>query len=476
MTTPTIHLASTPLPTQPLWSSRSNLPAMMMVQTPRGTQRLAKLLVVCFCATPLLLLLPWQQTVTASGKLMAFDPTYRQQFVKAPIDGRVMEWRVVEGTRVEAGELLVRLLDPDSRLVDNLQTERAAIQERIDRTQERVESLSKQQGALLKSQKDAHRAASNRLEMGRRRLESSRQAVTASKEAFRLADFSMEMQAGLKKKGLTSGLEFQMAETRYNTATAELERARQAELAATSEVDALSADLAKVGNDIEAAIQGVEALRQAAVADVASARRDMAQIQVRLNRQMTQEVCAPCAGWVFRVLANARDGGILVKQGDNLMILVPEIPSPEGRVVELIVDGNDSPLITELIRHQESGAESQKPRLAVRLQFEGWPAVQVVGWPSLAMGTFGGLVDFVDRTDDGKGKFRILVRPDPEEEVSNPWPPDYALRQGVRANGWVFLNRVTIGYELWRRFNGFPAVLPAEEAKGDKEGKIKVPK
>jgi membrane fusion protein, adhesin transport system len=97
----------------------------------------------------------------------------------------------------------------------------------------------------------------------------------------------------------------------------------------------------------------------------------------------------------------------------------------------------------------------------VRLQFEGWPAVQFAGWPSVAVGTFSGEVVNVDSTDDGKGKFRILVVP----EAGNEWPSDHYLRQGVRANGWVLLNRVSLGYELWRQLNGFPPVVSTEEPK-----------
>ena len=37
------------------------------------------------------------------------------------------------------------------------------------------------------------------------------------------------------------------------------------------------------------------------------------------------------------------------------------------------------------------------------------------------------------------------------------------LRQGVRANGWVLLNVVPVGYELWRQFNGFPPVVSMDE-------------
>ena len=66
----------------------------------------------------------------------------------------------------------------------------------------------------------------------------------------------------------------------------------------------------------------------------------------------------------------------------------------------------------------------------------------------------------IDPTDNGKGRFRVLVEPDPIDE---PWPSAHYLRQGVRANGWVLLNTVPIGWEVWRIFNGFPPVVAPDE-------------
>ena len=110
----------------------------------------------------------------------------------------------------------------------------------------------------------------------------------------------------------------------------------------------------------------------------------------------------------------------------------------------------------------------------VRLQFEGWPAVQFAGCPSVAVGTFGGSVVAIDESDDGKGKFRLQVRPDGE------WPSHRFLRQGVRANGWVMLQQVPLGYEIWRQLNGFPPVVAEDEPgaqSGDEKGKKpKLPK
>ena len=134
--------------------------------------------------------------------------------------------------------------------------------------------------------------------------------------------------------------------------------------------------------------------------------------------------------------------------------------------------------LTLLVNHVLGSEAVATQRLLVHVgrtfgvQFDGWPAVQAVGWPSLAYGTFGGRVVFVDPHDDGKGRFRVLVKQDPDDD---PWPSDYSLRQGSRAMGWLLLNRVSLGYELWRRFNGFPASLPYApgEESGDAKGAAK---
>jgi hypothetical protein len=71
----------------------------------------------------------------------------------------------------------------------------------------------------------------------------------------------------------------------------------------------------------------------------------------------------------------------------------------------------------------------------------------------------------VDQATSGKGQFRVLVAPDPLND-DDVWPSHDYLRQGNGAIGWVFLNRVTVGWEVWRRLNGFPPVVaPTEPGK-----------
>ncbi len=179
------------------------------------------------------------------------------------------------------------------------------------------------------------------------------------------------------------------------------------------------------------------------VQEEAKASEALSKIDVRLAQQASQLVRAPRSGQILRRAAG--EGGVLVKPGYPLATLAPRTAS---RSVALYIDGNDLPLI-----HEGD---------TVRIQFEGWPAIQFSGWPSVAVGTFGGKVAVVDESDNGQGKFRILVTPEQGEE----WPSHEYLRQGAKAQGWVLLNKVTLGFELWRQFNGFPPGLPGAPSKG----------
>jgi len=158
--------------------------------------------------------------------------------------------------------------------------------------------------------------------------------------------------------------------------------------------------------------------------ELSAATAELARTRTKLSRQSAQQITAPRNGIIHRVVAT--QGSVVVSAGETIATLVPDSVS---RAAELMVDGNDTPLISV----------GRK----VRLQFEGWPAVQFVGWPSLAVGTFGGVVKFVDPTDDGTGKFRVLILPD---ESDLDWPNTKLLRQGVRVQGWFILDEVTVGY------------------------------
>ncbi len=174
---------------------------------------------------------------------------------------------------------------------------------------------------------------------------------------------------------------------------------------------------------------------QESLALVAEANAKLTRTDVNLSRQSAQIVRAPRDGVILRV--NAGDASTFVNVGDSIATFVPD--SIE-RVVELYIDGRD----VSLVRNGDN----------VRLQFEGWPVVQFSGWPSVAIGTYGGIVIAVDPSAQTNGRFRVLVKEDPNDK--HPWPSDDYVRFGSKVRGWIQLKTVIIGYEIWRLFNDFP--------------------
>lgn len=181
-------------------------------------------------------------------------------------------------------------------------------------------------------------------------------------------------------------------------------------------------------------------------AKLAEARAKLSRVDVTLNRQSAQTVRAPRDGRIQSI--NAGAGATLVAAGDRLATLAPEAPV---RVVELMVDGRDIAVI--------------RPGRPVRLAFEGWPAVQFSGWPSIAQGMFDGRVRSIDPSAQATGLFRVLVEPMPGKPG---WPSADYVRLGAKVRGWIQMETVSVGYELWRQLNDFPLEFrrPADEAKG----------
>ena len=212
------------------------------------------------------------------------------------------------------------------------------------------------------------------------------------------------------------------------------------------DIDYATAALRKAKGDVAKAETEVAK----AESELTKAKKDLLAIETKVARQKNQKVYAPFDGFVTRITPN--QGSQILKKGDPICVIVPDTAD---RAVQVWLDGNDAPLV--------------EPGRHVRLQFEGWPAIQFAGWPSVAVGTFGGEIISVDATDDGKGKFRVLIRPD---NTDQPWPEQRFLRQGVRANAWVLLERVPLWFEIWRSMNGFPPTIENSENELGKTPKL----
>lgn len=424
------------------WKLYKNLPSYRLVQTALPAQSLAYILTIIFFLSVIILLyVPWQQTTMGFGRVVAYAPLDRQQVIDSPISGRVVKWHVHEGTRVKKGDPIIDISDNDPNFITRIREEKNALLQRLEAARSREDNIRSRIISLRSSMGSAVNAADSRRMMAKDRVRASEQAVDAAKATLKTANLNLDRQKQLWEKGLTSKRTLELAELEHTNAETGLDRAKATFDAAVKEERALYSDTGKVAQDAEASINDAKASLASAQSEVARVLEDLPKLEARLSRQENQEVFTPRDGTIMRILVNPDTQQI--KEGDGVAILVPD---SEDKAIELFISGNDIPLV----------GEGRK----VRLQFQGYPVLQISGWPETAVGTFGGIVKLVDITDNGSGNFRVLVIPDREDRE---WPSSRYLRQGVRAKGWIFLNRVSVGYELWRRFNDFPPNLPMDD-------------
>jgi len=428
------------------------LPVLSKVGTSGGPRRLAwSLMGVFIIGVPALIFAPWVQNVSGVGTVVGTTPFERLQTIDTAVEGRVTKYYVVEGTKVKAGDLIAEVADNDPLILERLKEERNLISMRVDQAKSRVnaQEVAVQQNEL--SRRNALESARSRIKVAEDNIKAAQNSLISAEAVFTANKLNLDR----VKIGLASGLfsqrQYEQQVQANASSEADVDRSKASLQASINEKLARDADYQKIETDFQNSIATANATLAAGKSDVANSAAEMQRVEVRVSRQQTQTVRAPRNGTVLRLLS--QPGGELLKAGDSIASFVPETTN---LVVELYMDGNDVPLI-----HAGDSA---------RLQFEGWPAIQFAGWPSVAVGTFGGKVLLVDSTDNGKGKFRILVEPDPNSEI---WPSTRYLRQGVRTNGWVLLNKVSLGYELWRQFNGFPPTVNPQMETGGMEGGVK---
>ena len=406
---------------------------------------------------------PYGQSFKGLGNVLALDPQERPQPILSPSEGVVsfVESGIREGSYVEKGQLVLRLTPFAAGGVDQILSQVQATESALV-SQLLAYDVAKQNVFLQESS-------------GRSLMQSIVQAVQASKEKWEQAKNEVVvLQAELEDKqnqlriaeevvsrGLVSREELfskrQAAEAQYNKTL----KAENAEQEAFATLRSKEDELESKKEDINIKNREAKQKEYSEEQKVQSIQKNLSELRNKSDEFNRLEVVAPRAGYIQQWYG--LEGSDAIKKGDQLFVLVPDTTE---LAVEMKVSGNDMPLIQVGDR--------------VRLQFEGWPAVQFVGWPSVAVGTFGGKVNRVFPTDDGLGNFRVVVTPDNHFDREDGWPDNRYLRQGVRANGWVLLKQVPLGYEIWRQLNGFPPVVaakePSQSKEKDKKSKLKLPK
>jgi membrane fusion protein, adhesin transport system len=417
-------------PPRDLLSDHEHLESAKLLVTPQSHRVFFWIVLATLLIAIAAMFLPWQQFVEGKGEVTAFAPSDRPQVVPTTISGRIVEWFVQEGQPVTKGQPILRIAEVkddylDPRTIDRYNEQLTGKSSAVTAKREKVRQLGMQIGLLeqnlrLSQQKARTKVAQYEAEV--------RAAVIDSATAL----IQLQRQQTLLDQELTRLTDVENARVRYQNAIAKLQEKRQTLQAAQIELNSVVVDygekIAKARSD--------QAATQAEVgegsADVAKLRQNVQNLEIRNGFYIIR---APQNGTIVRA---AKAGiGEQLKEGESVVTIMP---AEAQQAVALMVKPMDVPLLS--VGRQ------------VRLQFDGWPALQFAGWPSVSVGTFGGRVAVIDRVPGTNGDFRVLVTPDSTDEK---WPRQLRLGSGVL--GWAMLDEVRVGFEIWRRINGFPPSL-----------------
>ncbi|MEQ9426303.1 MAG: HlyD family efflux transporter periplasmic adaptor subunit [Cyclobacteriaceae bacterium] len=424
--------------------SSSELYSLRSLKTPAAGKILAKWLMVLFGIVFVALFLPWQQNIRGTGKVTAFNPENRPQTVETTIAGRIAKWNVREGQFVSKGDTILRLSEVKDKYFDPMLLTR--LKEQIDAKigsieskRSKVEALTKRIVALKNSLEVKRLQTQNKISQTQFKLTSDSVDFEAEKVRFSNLENQYDRNKSLYDAGNIALTKLQDIQSKFQEGRMKIISAENKFLESKTELLNAKYDVAGVEAEYADKISKAESELNSTLSELYDAQGDLAKTNNEYaNMQIRNEqynVLAPQSGYIVK----AMKGGIgeTIKEGEAVATIMPDSPD---LAIEMYIKAMDVPLI----------ATGRK----VRIQFDGWPALQFSGWPSVSVGTFGGTVAVIDKTNGGSGDFRILARPDSEDEE---WPEQLRLGSGIK--GWVMLDTVPLWYELWRQLNGFPPTL-----------------
>ncbi|MDL5047639.1 HlyD family efflux transporter periplasmic adaptor subunit [Oscillatoria amoena NRMC-F 0135] len=399
---------------------QEKLYSLRAIKTPRAGRILARWLMVLGAIFLVILFVPWQQNVRGTGQVTAFDPMNRPQTIQSAIAGRIQRWHVREGEYVEKGDTIITLTEIRDKYFDPELLMR--LREQISAKEQSLVAKEQKAAALMRQIKALREGMQNKISQAKAKLE-------AEEIRFKNAENQFQRNTKLFEAGNIPLTKYQEIEYKYQGAQADFTNAK-------IELDRVEAEYMDKISKAESDRSNTQAEIFDTAAELAKLRNEFSNMRIR-NEQY--QIIAPQDGVVVRAMLAGI--GETIKEGDPVCMIMPL--TEEDLAVELYVKAMDVPLITR----------GRK----VRIEFDGWPALQFSGWPSVSVGTFGGEVKVIDYVNSKPGEFRLLVVPDRSDD---PWPSQLRVGSGIKA--WVMLDDVPVWYEIWRQLNGFPPSLYEE--------------
>jgi len=385
--------------------------------------------------------LPWTQNIRGDGYVTTLEPDQRPQTIHSVIAGRIQKWYVKEGDIVEAGDTIVYITEIkdayfDPQLIERTQAQLNAKSSSVKAYSSKIEALERQIIVKKKNRRLKMQQNRNKLQQSQLKYISDSMDYNASMINFEIAEKQYDRIVKLYEQGLKSLTDTENRKNKMQEANAKMISAENKLLSTKNEVLNAEVEINATDAKFQDEISKAESELYAAQSAQLDTETEVNKLQNQLSNYQVRSsyyyITAPQDGQITKAIQVGI--GETIKEGTPLLSIMPD---RSDLTVAMFVDPIDLPLISK-------GEH-------VRIQFDGWPAIVFSGWPNTSYGTYGGEVVAIDKFISDNGKFRVLVKPDPED---HSWPD--ALRIGGGTNNMLLLNDVPIWYELWRQVNGFP--------------------
>jgi membrane fusion protein, adhesin transport system len=389
----------------------------------------------------LILLLPWTQNIRGKGYLTSLSPEQRPQTIPSIIAGRIEKLYVQEGQFVKRGDTIMFLSEIkdeyfDPNLMANVDDQIKNKEFSVGSYMQKVSALDTQVDALNKNRMLKEQQQLIKIQQAFLKVATDSTELIATKANLKITEEQITRFKELYAKGLISETELEQREMSAQNATAKLNEAQNKLLSSRQELINTKTELNTLRSEFADKIAKAEGEKYSAMSAMYDTEAQVTKLQNSYANYSLRSgmyyILAPQDGYITKAV---RTGiGQTIKEGEDVVTIMP---ASYDLAVELYIEPMNLPLI--------------KKGETVRFIFDGWPAFFFSGWPGVSFGTYSGKVVAIDNFISENGKYRILVGQDPNEEA---WPS--GLRVGGGANGIALLNDVSLGYELWRQFNGFP--------------------
>ncbi|PWL28763.1 MAG: biotin attachment protein [Fluviicola sp. XM-24bin1] len=411
------------------------------VESKKTKRLMLRMLKWTFFTVFVVMLLPWTQNVSTTGVVTTVLPEHRPQTIHSIIAGRVDQWLVFEGQRVEKGDTLMVISEIKDAYMDDRLLERTRNQitlkkdavvaygDKEDAQEAQLRALNDQQKLKLQQAQIKLQQATLKVQNDSIKLQAAEIDLSTTAYQYRRAD-------SLYSRELISLKKLEDRRLKYQSSVAKETEARNNWFNSQNELIRLRVDIATIRADYDKQIAKVLSERLTTTSNRLDSEGSINKMENQYSNYKKRSgyyyILAPQSGYVTKTFVTGI--GETIKEGQAVISIMPD---EYELAAEIYIDPIDLPLM-HVGEH-------------VRIQFDGWPAIVFSGWPDASYGTYGGEIYAIDQYIGDNGKYRMLIKPD-ERHV--PWPK--ALRYGAGLKAMILLNDVPIWYELWRQVNGFP--------------------